>query len=77
MLPFVDALARAQNALREAGYPSATVSVCISSADVHAAQREREVASGIVEQVLRPEPAPLGMRLLAVVRGVYVYVRGN
>jgi len=75
MIPFVDALMSAKQALRDAGYPSAILSVCISPADVQAVQREFQVAAKIVEQALHPEPARFGMRLLAVVHDVHVYVR--
>ena len=76
MIPFVDALMKAQCALADAGYPGARLSVLLSAADVLPVQRELEMATRMLEQALRPEPAPLfGVRLLAVVHGIHVYVR--
>lgn len=76
MIPFVDALVKAQQALADAGYPGALLNVLLSAADVLPVQRELEMAESMLEQALHPEPSPLvGVRLLAVVHGVYVYVR--
>jgi hypothetical protein len=77
--PFVDALARASRALRDAGFPSAPLAVFVHPDDVQRIQREFDVGRAMVDQAFRPSNPKLapGVRFLAEVHGVFIYVRGQ
>ncbi len=72
---FTDAVTTARRAFREAGYPSAEIAVVISRGDVDAIQKELEVAKAMIHEAFHPSKVIFGMRLVAVVDGVRVYVR--